>query len=45
MKSFNHPLMHNNISSDDINKIIDFLKKKPILTHSKKVLEFEKKMV
>jgi CDP-6-deoxy-D-xylo-4-hexulose-3-dehydrase len=43
MKSFNHPLMHNNISSDDLKKIIDFLKKKPILTHSKKVFEFEKK--
>ena len=43
MKSFNHPLMNNNISSDDLKKIIDFLKKKPILTHSKKVLEFEKK--
>jgi CDP-4-dehydro-6-deoxyglucose reductase, E1 len=43
MKSFNHPLMHNNISSDDLKKIIDFLKTKPILTHSKKVFEFEKK--
>ena len=40
---FNHPLMHNNITSDDINCVISFLKKRPILTQSKNVFEFEKK--
>ena len=35
--------MQNNITSDDISKIIAFLKKKPILTNSKKVMEFERK--
>ena len=40
----NHPLMHNNISSDDLKAIQRFLKKKNIvLTQSKKVKEFEKK--
>jgi len=38
-----HPLMSNNITLDDINKVINFLKKKPILTQNKKVREFEKK--
>ena len=38
-----HPLMSNNITLDDINKVINFLKKKPILTQNKKVKEFEKK--
>jgi CDP-6-deoxy-D-xylo-4-hexulose-3-dehydrase len=35
--------MHNNIESDDFNVLIKFLKKKPKLTQSKKVEEFEKK--
>ena len=40
----NHPLMHNNISSDDLKAIQRFLKKKNIvLTQSKKIKEFEKK--
>ena len=45
MKNFNHPLMENNITSDDVNKIIFFLKKnkKKIFTQSEKVIEFEKK--
>ena len=37
------PLMKDNINSSDIRNVINFLKKKPILTQSKKVLEFEKK--
>ncbi len=41
---FNHPLMHNNISSEDLKAIKRFLKKKNIvLTQSNKVKEFEKK--
>ena len=40
---FNHPLMENNISNDDITKVINFLKKKPILTQNKEVEKFEKK--
>jgi len=41
---FNHPLMHNNISSEDLKAIKRFLKKKNIvLTQSKKIKEFEKK--
>ena len=39
---FNHPLMENNISNDDITKVIKFLKKKPILTQNKQVEKFEK---
>ena len=40
----NHPLMYNNISSEDLKAIKRFLKKKNIvLTQSKKVKEFEKK--
>ncbi len=39
---FRHPLMHNNITKDDINHVISFLKTNPILTQSKKVYEFEK---
>ena len=35
--------MKDNINSSDIKNVINFLKKKPILTQSKKVLEFEKK--
>ena len=42
-KISNHALMSNNITQDDINKVINFLKKKPILTQNKKVKEFEKK--
>jgi CDP-6-deoxy-D-xylo-4-hexulose-3-dehydrase len=45
MKNFSHPLMENNISKEDINVVIKFLKKnkKRIFTQSEKVLEFEKK--
>ena len=40
----NHPLMYNNISSEDLKAIQRFLKKKNIvLTQSKKIKEFEKK--
>ena len=35
--------MENNISNDDITKVINFLKKKPILTQNKEVEKFEKK--
>lgn len=38
-----HPLMENNISSNDLNIITKFIKKNPILTNNKKVEEFEKK--
>ena len=38
-----HPLMQNNFTKDDFDKINVFLKKKPILTQSKKVEEFESK--
>jgi len=43
MKHFNHPLMDNNISANDVSIIIKFLKnnKKRIFTQSKKVQEFE----
>ena len=43
MKNFNHPLMENNIEQEDINEIINFLKKnkKRIFTQSEKVKEFE----
>lgn len=39
------PLMSNNISKDDIDKVVSFLSQKeiPILTQSKKVREFEEK--
>lgn len=45
MKNFSHPLMENNISKEDINVVIKFLKKnkKRIFTQSKKVEEFENK--
>ena len=33
--------MENNISKDDINKVIKFLKKNPILTQNKQVEKFE----
>jgi len=42
MKKF-HPLMQNNITKDDLNQVIKFLNKEPILTQSKKVMEFEHK--
>ena len=45
MSKFNHPLMDNNISKDDVSAIIKFLKKnkKRIFTQSKKVEDFENK--
>ena len=43
MKKIDHPLMENNFTNEDIKKVINFLKTKPILTQNKKVLEFEKK--
>ena len=39
----NHPLMNNNITNDDNLKVINFLKKNPILTNGQKVKDFEKK--
>ena len=40
----NHPLMYNNISSEDLKAVKRFLKKKNIIfTQSKKIKEFEKK--
>lgn len=43
MKSFNHPLMENNIIQEDVNAVIKFLRnnKKKIFTQSEKVREFE----
>ena len=43
--NYYHPLMQNNISSDDISSVIQFLKKNKriILTQSTKVKEFEEK--
>jgi len=38
---FNHPLMENNISQEDLSKVIKFLKKNPILTQNKQVEKFE----
>ncbi len=38
-----HRLIENNITTNDIDVLIKFLKKKPILTQSKNVLNFEKK--
>ena len=45
MRNFSHPLMKNNITSSDVNFLIQFLKnnKKRIFTQSIKVKEFEKK--
>ena len=45
MSKFNHPLMDNNISKNDVSAIIKFLKKnkKRIFTQSKKVEDFENK--
>lgn len=42
-KKIFHPLMEDNFSNEDIQKVINFLKTKPILTQSKKVREFENK--
>lgn len=39
--SLNWPLMENNITREDLNAVIDFLKGEPILTQSKNVLAFE----
>ena len=40
----NFPLIKNNITREDLNNVINFLKKsKILLTQSRKVLEFEKK--
>ena len=45
MKSFNLPLMSDNISREDINSVVDFLNQDPIpkLTNGPKVKEFEQK--
>ena len=39
--SLNWPLMENNITRDDLDKVIEFLKGEPILTQSKNVVAFE----
>ena len=39
---FNHPLMENNISREDLAKVIKFLKNNPILTQNKQVEKFER---
>lgn len=39
--SLNWPLMENNITREDLDAVIDFLKGEPILTQSKNVLAFE----
>ena len=41
-KNFKHLLMENNITEGDLNSVISFLKKNPILTQSQKVKQFEK---
>mgnify|MGYP001168897037 CR=1 FL=1 len=40
--SLNWPLMENNITREDLNTLIKFLKGNPILTQSKNVCEFER---
>ena len=40
---FSHPLIQNNITKNDINQAIKFLKTQPILTSNKKVEFFEQK--
>ena len=40
---FNHPLMENNISQEDLSKVIKFLKNNPILTQNEQVEKFESK--
>ena len=42
-KDFNHPLMANNITKQDNEQVIKFLKTNPKLTNGDKVKEFEKK--
>ncbi len=39
---FKHPLMQNNITKNDFDVVIKFLKKQPILTQNKRVEEFER---
>lgn len=39
--NLNHPLMHNNITKNDIENLTKFLKKNPILTSNKQVRKFE----
>ncbi|MDC3037776.1 DegT/DnrJ/EryC1/StrS aminotransferase family protein [Candidatus Pelagibacter sp.] len=39
---FKHPLMQNNITKNDFEVVIKFLKKQPILTQNKRVEEFER---
>jgi len=39
--SLDLPLMHNNITREDLDSVIDFLKDEPILTQSKNVRAFE----
>lgn len=45
MTNMKWPLMNNNITRDDLNKVVEFLNQDPmpILTNSKKVIEFEKR--
>lgn len=45
MSQFNLPLMNDNITRDDVNKVIEFLQQDPIpkLTNGPKVVEFEEK--
>ena len=43
-KNFSHPVMENNITKPDLDKVINFLKKKNILlTQGTNVFDFEKK--
>jgi len=39
--SLNLPLMENNLTKDDLDKVIVFLKEEPILTQSKNMESFE----
>ena len=40
--NFSHKLMENNITTNDLSKLIKFLKKNPRLTNGKQVKAFEK---
>ena len=40
-KNFNHPLMHNNFSTGDLNKVSKFVRENNILTQNKYVQKFE----
>ena len=42
-KKFNHPLMHDNFTKNDFKILTNFLTKRPILTQSKYVKQFEEK--